>query len=73
MGRWSRSATGSLNVVVVNPMVFRYMVNAPLKQDSVLGSKTIIVTANAGVPWNFVHRSASGDWKWLILAHSLRL
>jgi len=51
---------GFFNVSVVNPMVFRYMVNGPLKVDSVLGTNTIVVTADAGVPWNFVQIPQAG-------------
>lgn len=52
-GTSAPEANGFFNVTVTGGTTFTYETNRPVQAGSILGSNVDIVTANAGVPWNF--------------------
>lgn len=54
------SATGFFSVTVTTATAFTYMVNSPIPAGSLLGSNTLILTANAGLPLGYTQIPYTG-------------
>lgn len=53
-GASNGEACGFFSVAITNPMVFTYTTNQTIPSGSLIGSRTTMVTVNAGLPWNMV-------------------
>jgi hypothetical protein len=51
-GATNPEANGFFSIIVTTGTAFTYASNKPIASGSLIGTKTLMVTANAGLPWN---------------------